>query len=710
MPDIVEEIEAIDTSQQEINVGTTSVIPTDDQQDIQQRSINRGLTAIRAAEEERKKRRAQSRQPNPPHERRQKWPMWAKEVAFKIHTDDSNLTHSQIASKMSGILSGSQGGVHCNVPVSTISNWIKRAKKDSQIEESQYSLLELDQFGQPIETISVEHESEEAVLGRPVKISDEHKYKLLEWHFKEKVITAEKLAKMLTYYIREEADDPQENFSISASSVRRVLKDANLIWKMARSSRPVVFTSSTAIASVRYAHAYQRFLEKSGASEVPSQLIFGDETTFSAFEVPTMVWAEKGIPSRVIGDDGKGGISTFVFLNGAGSVVKVIGNIKQSNGIETSLQLLDFLKWYDEKNGLEAGLLLILDNATWHHQALSNISKGHGFYPPCNAQQASLWGNAVPIEPLDADNNNGSLSRAQFYILRKETSPGADDGRYVLMTPPGMCAFQAAELLFKSCKDRLARVNTSFKPRCRVQRIHVQAIEKVLSTIPRSVVKGCLRSTEHFRQAWLAKSQAAVGGVQPLSFEDVEMLISKHKKETERPTRRDVGSYSNEKDILLGMLSELGGAIQVRFKLPGQNKVVVIGDTGRFSDECLDGGSIVLFNPDDMNDMELSVKKKFLEGEAASQDPNFTWEYLPNPRARTVQILNQQKQDLEKLLAMERRAREYCHERNIVNQCRRVCNASRIESGAPSSPSPTSSSPPAENPSSNDNLEVIPIA
>lgn len=69
-----------------------------------------------------------------------------------------------------------------------------------------------------------------------------------------------------------------------------------------------------------------------------------------------------------------------------------------------------------------------------------------------------------------------------------------------------------------------------------------------------------------------------------------------------------------------------------------------------------------------------------MDGEAAVQDPSFTWEHLPNPRYKTVQILNNQRANLEKLMEMKRRAREYCNERKIVNQVRSVCKASKVAS------------------------------
>lgn len=119
-----------------------------------------------------------------------------------------------------------------------------------------------------------------------------------------------------------------------------------MVWKVDRASKPVIFTSGTALASVMFSHAYQQFLEKSCPTEAPSHLVFGDQTTFNVFEVPSMVWAECGLPSRVSSDDSKGGLSTFAFMNGVRSIINVFGNIRQSCGIETAVQLLDFLQFF----------------------------------------------------------------------------------------------------------------------------------------------------------------------------------------------------------------------------------------------------------------------------------------------------------------------------------------------------------------------------
>lgn len=78
---------------------------------------------------------------------------------------------------------------------------------------------------------------------------------------------------------------------------------------------------------------------------------------------------------------------------------------------------MDFHNWYDQKNGLEALCLLIIDKDAWNYQELANISKGNGHFPVFNDKKASTLRNAVPIEQVKAESNNESLYSAQFYVF-----------------------------------------------------------------------------------------------------------------------------------------------------------------------------------------------------------------------------------------------------------------------------------------------------
>lgn len=61
-----------------------------------------------------------------------------------------------------------------------------------------------------------------------------------------------------------------------------------MAWKRAQYSKPVI-KLGTDLASVRFIHAYQLFIDKSGATEAPKYLAFGDKATFNPFEVLSII-------------------------------------------------------------------------------------------------------------------------------------------------------------------------------------------------------------------------------------------------------------------------------------------------------------------------------------------------------------------------------------------------------------------------------------
>lgn len=137
------------------------------------------------------------------------------------------------------------------------------------------------------------------------------------------------------------------------------------------------------------------------------------------------------------------------------------------------------------------------------------------------------------------------------------------------MTPAGVAPFQPCEYLFGTMKTRLARLPDIVDTK--TTSIHGKrvAIENILRSTSKSVIKGCLRAAEHFREAWLVRAQSASSGGSPLSLEVVEELVRKSRAESniQRPSqRRDVGTYQSELDILTAMLNEHKGILKVRFK------------------------------------------------------------------------------------------------------------------------------------------------
>lgn len=77
---------------------------------------------------------------------------------------------------MSRILSESQGEIQCTVSVSNFSNWIKHAKTDKEIDQDGTYLLEINEFGVPIQSFPNSSLNEEKDLRQPIKISNKHKY------------------------------------------------------------------------------------------------------------------------------------------------------------------------------------------------------------------------------------------------------------------------------------------------------------------------------------------------------------------------------------------------------------------------------------------------------------------------------------------------------------------------------------------------------
>ena len=263
---------------------------------------------------------------------------------------------------------------------------------------------------------------------------------------------------MLIYHMRDVRNPPEQGFWISASSICKILHDETYVWKASRKSKAVIFTPQTSIACINYSHAFRRLYEKSGASEETKRLLFGDESTYTMDQIPAMVWALRGHGARIQGNDGKGGVSIFLFLNGSGEVYHMHANIGQSNHMVVYEQLDALIKHLDEDLGTDAGFLLVVDNAKHHHKALREMTTDWSYYPPSCPDQASLLDAEVQPVPLDPSLMSGSKARAQFYIPKKPTDALSDNGRYVLMTAAGMASFQLREFHFSHLKERIERL------------------------------------------------------------------------------------------------------------------------------------------------------------------------------------------------------------------------------------------------------------
>jgi len=67
---------------------------------------------------------------------------------------------------------------------------------------------------------------------------------------------------------------------------------------------------------------------------------------------------------------------------------------------------------------------------------------------------------------------------------------------------------------------------------------HAMSIKHLLDNIPKTVFRGCVRSADHYRRAWLARAQVAANGGPELCLEDVEEVMARHRHEMNNVTRR----------------------------------------------------------------------------------------------------------------------------------------------------------------------------
>lgn len=299
----------------------------------------------------------------------------------------------------------------------------------------------------------------------------------------------------------ERAEPKEQLFWVSESSIRRILHDASYMWKASRRSRAVVFKPETDIAFVNYAHAFRRLHELNGTSEHKKQVPFGDESTFMLDEIPAMVWARRCTTSRIVGSDGKSGVSIFLFINGSGEVYNVHGNMGQCHFQLLVDQLNNLMNRFDEDLGSEAGFMLIIDHKLWHYEALRMMTNQWGYYPPAKEEQAVLINSSAPTPPLSTIEDNGSKSRAQLYRIRKPTDANADNARVVLMTTAGVSPFQPDAFLFSKMKERLKRhPETALGHTTSVHGLKA-GLEYILKSTSKSVVRECIGAAEHFREA-----------------------------------------------------------------------------------------------------------------------------------------------------------------------------------------------------------------
>lgn len=190
-----------------------------------------------------------------------------------------------------------------------------------------------------------------------------------------------------------------------------------------------------------------------GASEHTKSPLSGDEPTYTIQQVLEMVWDLRRHASRIQGNEDKGGMPLFLFLNGSGEVNHIHANIVQSIYLVVCQQIKERIKRVDDDLGSDAGFLMVIDNVKQHHKAFRKMTKDWDYYPPVSAEKSAIL--EFGIIPLGPTSNNGA---AQYYRLRKSTDALAENARFVLMITPGMTAFRPCEFQFLHLKERIARL------------------------------------------------------------------------------------------------------------------------------------------------------------------------------------------------------------------------------------------------------------
>lgn len=245
-----------------------------------------------------------------------------------------------------------------------------------------------------------------------------------------------------------------------------------------------------------------------------------------------------------------------------------------------------------------------------------------------------------------------------------------------------MATFQPCETLFSYLKERLARLPNEVAQTSSSGHVTAIAVEHLIKTTPKRVVRECVRSSEHYRTAWLARAQACTTAGELLSFSDVEKLVREcDNRPSDNNTSGDIGDYDTEMSILFSMLDTYGGVISVKFQEVEGQELRTVRAAG-VDDLEPNGGSIILVNPEGLPESKITAKKHFLEQEQLAQSPESHWESLPEPRSTTLSALQTEKLALKRLYELEKRSREYFIQNKVIKQVKRVRRAASSSSSS----------------------------
>lgn len=194
-------------------------------------------------------------------------------------------------------------------------------------------------------------------------------------------------------------------------------------------------------------------------------------------------------------------------------------------------------------------------------------------------------------------------------------------------------------------------------------------LEEILRSTSEAVFRGSTRAADHFREVWLARAQAATSGVSPLSLQMAEHLVQLNRVAVRAGAarkRRHVGPYVSELDVLQAMLNDHCRGLRVGFKPSPHLPAVDVG--GPLSDDIVQNDSTVLLaNHDGLRDIEMSVRKRWMDSEMSSKNPTYVWERLTKLQPRTINAVETTKNAVDEVLELDRRGTEYCVERRTQN-------------------------------------------
>lgn len=92
-----------------------------------------------------------------------------------------------------------------------------------------------------------------------------------------------------------------------------------------------------------------------------------------------------------------------------------------------------------------------------------------------------------------------------------------------------------------------------------------------------------------------------------------------------------------------------------------------------------DGTTIVIDDPGGFKDVEMYVKKHWMNEEAHQQNPTFIWDDMTKPQTHTIHAMQEIDAKMKQVEELELRAREYCSKRKVFSQVKRVQKSARMK-------------------------------